>query len=603
MARILYSLAQLKAKTMVKKIEEIYRYSIDEKLKQIEAESIVALSRIKGDTVKDRVKEILTSLKKEDHILISAAIKSIPIILASDIEEIVTDDFIAELRDRDLIKLFLETLFHVNYRIPNKTLLTIINNIDIFRKYDLVDMVISLISKKSDWTIFQSLKSYMKSDRPDIVIVCVDILRGLKRRDISINSELIVNLLYDFLDREKVIRDNKLYSSIVSLLMELNDDYSFRIFESIVEEHNYQLALEIVGKLPYHTIKKIFFTIVKLVETIDIEDLKKLKGYFSLLPNEFIDDKIKNYIIDGFRKYHEKSKSLFVSDKMDAERDNIPLIERPKLEFRIQYEQTKKVAVFFIDIANYTTLSSKLNLTGLMRVVNNFEKIVISTVEDFNGRIVKKMGDGILAIFNHPLNSVIAGLIIQEKIGDFSDFVPLKEKFKARIGIHSGAVIFKDSDIFGDTVNIASRLESMAEPGFILVSENVYNLTKDFIKFTEKGLLKLKGVSQPVNSYIPEDLTQELIKYLEIKSNNKNAIPRGEIREDVARKLKVIMFNPDFILPKNIKIKYDLKDIKKIFESFSKYIESFARDYLEEYEIKAWLQNKWNEILKKQKNL
>jgi len=68
------------------------------------------------------------------------------------------------------------------------------------------------------------------------------------------------------------------------------------------------------------------------------------------------------------------------------------LVESPKVEFKIQYEKMKEVAVFIIDIANYTTLSSKLSITGVMKIVDNFEKIVITAIEDFNGRTIKNGG-------------------------------------------------------------------------------------------------------------------------------------------------------------------------------------------------------------------
>lgn len=282
---------------------------------------------------------------------------------------------------------------------------------------------------------------------------------------------------------------------------------------------------------------------------------------------------------------------------MRDETENVSLVERPKVEFKIQYEQMKEVAVFIIDIANHTTLYSKLSITGVMKIVYNFEKIVISTIEDFNGRTIKKMGDGILSVFNHSLNSVVGGLIIQEKTRDYNDFVPLNEKFNTRIGIHMGSVVFKDNDVFGDNVNIASRIESKAGPGSVLVSGVVYYLTRNFIEYKNIGSLQLKGVSNLINSYMPINLTEDLKKYLKIKDSNISSILNSNISENVARKLRVIMFNPKFAIPEDVNINYNIKELKDLFESFTRYVESFAKDYLEEYEIKAWLQNKWNNLL------
>ncbi|RKX95685.1 MAG: hypothetical protein DRP84_03430 [Spirochaetes bacterium] len=197
------------------------------------------------------------------------------------------------------------------------------------------------------------------------------------------------------------------------------------------------------------------------------------------------------------------------------------------------------------------------------------------------------MGDGILAVFNHPLNSVVGGLIIQEKTRDYNDFVPLNEKFNTRIGIHMRSVVCKDNDVFRDNVNITSRIESKAGPGSVLVSEVVYYLTRNFIEYKNIGYLQLKGVSNLINSYMLINLTEDLMKYLKIKDSNIFSILNSNISENVARKLRVIMFNPKFAIPGDVNINYNIKELKDLFESFTRYVESFAKDYLEEYEIIA----------------
>jgi len=600
-ARIIYSLAALKSKSSAKKIEEVYIYSKEEKLRIIEAESIIALSVVKPGVVKERIKSLLTFEEDRNVLLLKAALKSLNSLTRLDLDRIITEGFILTLDSRDMQEIFLDSMLNINYKLPNKVLTAVINSMSHFAKYSLLDRAVYALSEKGDWTVFNALKPFMQDKPVEIKIACIEILRGLKRRDVGIKSELIVNYLYSLI-RENGVKDNgEFYSSIVSFLMELNDDYSFRIFESLAKENNYKLILKIIKKLPHHIFKKLFFIMAGIAKNIDSENLKELKDCFARLPVELFDEGMKNFIYKEFKECYERDKTIKVSDTIRDETESVSLVERPKVEFKIQYEQMKEVAVFFIDIANYTTLSSKLSLTGLMKIVNNFEKVVISTVEDFNGRIIKKMGDGILAVFNHPLNSVVGGLIIQEKIRDYNDFVPLNEKFNTRIGIHMGSVVFKDNDVFGDTVNIASRIESKADPGSVLVSEVVYNLTRNFIEYKNIGPLQLKGVSNPTNSYMPINLTEDLMKYLEIKDSNISSLLNSDIRGNVARKLRVIMFNPDFSVPEDVNINYNIKELKELFENFTRYVESFAKDYLEEYEIKAWLQNKWNNLLIKKR--
>ena len=151
-ARIIYSLYNLKVKSLGKKIEEIYRYSIDEKLQKIEAESIVALSVIKNSIVRDRIKSILMSMKKENIYLIKSALEAIKSLPASDIDNIITEGFIAELGDRDLLKLLLESLSSLNYKLPNKSMMALINSMNIFEKHNMLNMVIDVefVVRKED---------------------------------------------------------------------------------------------------------------------------------------------------------------------------------------------------------------------------------------------------------------------------------------------------------------------------------------------------------------------------------------------------------------------------------------------------------------------
>ena len=117
-------------------------------------------------------------------------------------------------------------------------------------------------------------------------------------------------------------------------------------------------------------------------------------------------------------------------------------------------------------------------------------------IEAYNGRLLKEMVDGILASFSTASESVNAAISIQEKV--------MKEKyFQLRIGIHLGEVVFEKEDVFGDGVNIASRIQSMASPGSIFISEvvaaNVSNKRGIHTRFVK--VEKLKNVEEPVRIF------------------------------------------------------------------------------------------------------
>jgi adenylate cyclase len=117
-------------------------------------------------------------------------------------------------------------------------------------------------------------------------------------------------------------------------------------------------------------------------------------------------------------------------------------------------------------------------------------------IEQFNGRWIKELGDGVMASFNTVSDAVNAAIKIQKDCN-------AAKGFQLRIGIHLGEVVFENEDVFGDGVNIASRIQSAAKPGSIYVSESVHNNVsnkKDIqTKFVKEETLK--NVKDPVKIY------------------------------------------------------------------------------------------------------
>ena len=144
-------------------------------------------------------------------------------------------------------------------------------------------------------------------------------------------------------------------------------------------------------------------------------------------------------------------------------------------------------AIMFTDIAGYTRLMGEDEQTAMQMLRKN-RKIHKSIIKKYHGKWLKEMGDGTLASFKTVSDAVYcAGELIK---------VCEAEDIKLRIGIHEGEVIEENGDIFGDGVNIASRLEPLADPGQILVSGPVHRNIKNkpgisstFFKETEPFVL------------------------------------------------------------------------------------------------------------------
>jgi class 3 adenylate cyclase/TolB-like protein len=159
--------------------------------------------------------------------------------------------------------------------------------------------------------------------------------------------------------------------------------------------------------------------------------------------------------------------------------------------------ETKRrlAAIMFTDIAGYTAMmgSDEDKAIELLHYNRSLQKPLI---EQHGGKWLKEMGDGVLASFSSAYHAVKCAIEIQQTANE-----DLKNKI--RIGIHLGDVTIEDEDVFGDGVNIASRLEAIADPGAIYVSEAVYNATRanKEITFQYLGELHLKNVENKIGTY------------------------------------------------------------------------------------------------------
>ena len=172
----------------------------------------------------------------------------------------------------------------------------------------------------------------------------------------------------------------------------------------------------------------------------------------------------------------------------------------------------KLAAIMFTDIAGYTALSAK-DSTKASELLKIQRKIVKPIVEEFNGEWLKEIGDGLLFRFDSSLDAVKCSIKIQEQLKN-------EEELKVRIGIHQGDVLIEGGDVFGDDVNIASRVEGFSPVGGISISDKVY---KDIsgvkeIKTSFIGHRKLKGVEQETqircitSNNLPKIKSSKLIK-------------------------------------------------------------------------------------------
>jgi class 3 adenylate cyclase/tetratricopeptide (TPR) repeat protein len=216
------------------------------------------------------------------------------------------------------------------------------------------------------------------------------------------------------------------------------------------------------------------------------------------------------------------SKDLSFDEKLNKIQRYLPkgltekiLSQRDRIE-----GERKHVTVMFCDMEGFTHLSEKLGPEEAYAVMDQVYEILIHKVHDYEGTVNEMTGDGIMALFGAPIaledapqRAIRSSLSIHREMAKFTDRMKReKENILAprmRIGIHSGLVVVGtlgnnlrvEFKAVGDTVNLASRTEGLAEPGTTYITEDTFKLSEGFFRFEALGKRKIKGKEEPVQIY------------------------------------------------------------------------------------------------------
>src|SRR6266436_7191114 len=155
------------------------------------------------------------------------------------------------------------------------------------------------------------------------------------------------------------------------------------------------------------------------------------------------------------------------------------------------------------DIAGYSRLM-EIDEEGTHGRVKRIERSLIEpSIAEHHGRLVKTTGDGFIAIFDSPVEAVRCGIVIQQHMVGRNASLPRHHWIEYRIGVNLGDVIIEATDVYGDGVNIASRLEGLAEPGQVYISGAIYEQIKNKLVcgYELLGDRKVKNIADPIRVY------------------------------------------------------------------------------------------------------
>jgi adenylate cyclase len=163
----------------------------------------------------------------------------------------------------------------------------------------------------------------------------------------------------------------------------------------------------------------------------------------------------------------------------------------------------KLAAILAADIAGYSRLMGMDEPGTLARLKEYRRELIDPKNKQYRGRVVKTTGDGILIEFPSVVDAISCSIEVQQGMRERNADFPAEKRIEFRIGINLGDVIIEGRDLYGDGVNIAARLEGLAEPGGICISQTVLNHARGKIAFEVEDLGEhaLKNIAQPIHVY------------------------------------------------------------------------------------------------------
>jgi adenylate cyclase len=164
--------------------------------------------------------------------------------------------------------------------------------------------------------------------------------------------------------------------------------------------------------------------------------------------------------------------------------------------------ERRLAAIFAADVAGYSRLMNQ-NEVGTLRSLTASREIIDRLITEYGGRIANTAGDSVLAEFPSAVDAVRCAVDLQDALVSVNHDKPDQQCLQFRIGVHVGDVMVRGNDLLGDSVNIAARLEGLADPGGVCISGDAYRQVRKALSFQfhDLGPQQVKNIEEPVHAY------------------------------------------------------------------------------------------------------
>ncbi|MBT3814027.1 adenylate/guanylate cyclase domain-containing protein [Candidatus Woesearchaeota archaeon] len=164
--------------------------------------------------------------------------------------------------------------------------------------------------------------------------------------------------------------------------------------------------------------------------------------------------------------------------------------------------QSEILTIMFTDIVGYTSTTARLNRKEFNQLHDVFDNISLPIFKKHSGNVIKKIGDSFMVTFKSATEGVLCGIDLQKSFQKHHKENQSRNPLRIRVALHSGEVLLRDNDVYGDAVNLSARVEGLTQAGEIYFTESVaQSMNKNEIDFLDLGYTPVKGFSEPIRIF------------------------------------------------------------------------------------------------------
>jgi class 3 adenylate cyclase/HEAT repeat protein len=370
------------------------------------------------------------------------------------------------------------------------------------REQEVVRRAADFLGSQSTFNVFEAVIEGFEDAEPWRQALVLAILeRKILERRVS-NREGLIEFLYKILRAE----GNAHQSKAAVLLWRLGDDYATKVLKEFLVNQQVEGKIAILRSLAGALDAALVPVLAPFLRYEHPGLHEALRETLLNVEEEDVQNRICELALAVRGEGNPESDLQEEIGEVEVQVDFL----KEKKAYRFEREYIQELAVLFTDIQGYSRKAQALTTMQLTTLIQEYEGILLPTLSSHRGELIKKMGDGHLVVFPNALDSVLAAIRVQKALKRFNSYREESQRVVIRIGVHWGKVVRKEGDVLGNNVNIASRLESSAKGGSVLISETLQQRLGEYIHSREIGLITVKGISEPIKVYEPYEIKLDI---------------------------------------------------------------------------------------------